>query len=146
MSSLAEITPSSGRASTNAASGPTGPGRCLARKEPLFTELDYHDQAEASCLVLEVDKPPPPQLVERIAVNCGVAIEALTLILTPTGSLAGGVAHNVKMNARLRALPGVEAVHVGVSSANPGAIAFYRRLGFRDLHGGTVWGRSTDPA
>lgn len=40
---------------------------------------------------------------------------------------------------------GVEAVHVGVSSANPGAIAFYRRLGFQDLHGGTVWGRSTDP-
>jgi ribosomal protein S18 acetylase RimI-like enzyme len=52
------------------------------------------------------------------------------------------------MNAFFASLrsAGVEAVHVGVSSANPGAIAFYRRLGFRDLHGGTVWGRSTDPA
>lgn len=40
---------------------------------------------------------------------------------------------------------GVPAVHVGVSSRNPEAIAFYRRLGFHDLHGGTIWGRSTDP-
>lgn len=38
---------------------------------------------------------------------------------------------------------GVPAVHVGVSLRNPEAIAFYERLGFRDLHGGTVWGRST---
>lgn len=52
------------------------------------------------------------------------------------------------MNAFFASLrsAGVEAVHAGVSPANPGAIAFYRRLGFSDLHGGTVWGRSTDPA
>ncbi len=40
---------------------------------------------------------------------------------------------------------GVDAVHAGVSIDNPGGIAFYRRLGFRDLHGGMVWGRTTDP-
>jgi ribosomal protein S18 acetylase RimI-like enzyme len=40
---------------------------------------------------------------------------------------------------------GVPAVHLGVSPENPGAIAFYQRLGFRDLHGGTIWGRSTKP-
>ena len=40
---------------------------------------------------------------------------------------------------------GVGAVHAGASPQNRRAIAFYRRLGFRDLHGGTVWGRSTDP-
>ena len=51
------------------------------------------------------------------------------------------------MNAFLASLRsvGVETVHVGVSPANPGAIAFYSRLGFHDLHGGTLWGRSTDP-
>ena len=40
---------------------------------------------------------------------------------------------------------GVPAVHVGVSARNPAAIAFYRRLGFRDLRGGPVLGRSTEP-
>ncbi len=40
---------------------------------------------------------------------------------------------------------GVPAVHLGVSPLNPGAIAFYQRLGFRDLGNGTIWGRSTDP-
>ena len=69
----------------------SGPGRSLARREPLFDELGYADQAEATCLVLEVDKPPPQQLVERIAADCGVATDALTLILTPTRSLAGSV-------------------------------------------------------
>lgn len=39
---------------------------------------------------------------------------------------------------------GVPAVHLGVSPMNPGAIAFYRRLGFRDLGDGTIWGRSTE--
>ena len=50
------------------------------------------------------------------------------------------------MNAFLASLrsAGVPAVHVGVSSRNPGAVAFYRRLGFRNLRDG-IWGRSTDP-
>lgn len=69
----------------------SGPGRSLARREPLFEELGYSDQAHTTCLVLEVDKPPPSQLVERIATDCGVAVDALTLILTPTSSLAGNV-------------------------------------------------------
>jgi methenyltetrahydromethanopterin cyclohydrolase len=69
----------------------SGPGRALALKEPLFQELGYEDRAEETCLVLEVDKAPPLPLVERIAHDCGVAPEALTLILTPTTSLAGAV-------------------------------------------------------
>jgi methenyltetrahydromethanopterin cyclohydrolase len=69
----------------------SGPGRALARKEPLFDELGYEDRAEQACLVLEVDREPPPPLVDRIARDCGVAPEALTLILTPTTSLAGNV-------------------------------------------------------
>lgn len=69
----------------------SGPGRALARKEPLFAELGYADEAGQACLVLEVDREPPPPLVDRIARDCGVAPEALTLILTPTTSLAGNV-------------------------------------------------------
>lgn len=69
----------------------SGPARALARKEPLFAELGYRDRADRSCLVLEVDGRPPVALVDRIAADCGVAPEALTLIITPTRSLAGVV-------------------------------------------------------
>jgi methenyltetrahydromethanopterin cyclohydrolase len=69
----------------------SGPGRVLAQKEPLFQELDYRDQADQSCLVMEVDRLPPPPLCEKIARDCGIDVDALTLILTPTSSLAGTV-------------------------------------------------------
>lgn len=69
----------------------SGPGRVLAQKEPLFEELGYTEKAEQTCLVLEVDKQPPQALVDKIARTCGVAISDLTLILTPTSSLAGNV-------------------------------------------------------
>ena len=69
----------------------SGPGRALALKEPLFEDLGYADEAESTCLVLEVDKRPPTALIEKAALACGVAPERLTLILTPTRSLAGTV-------------------------------------------------------
>jgi ribosomal protein S18 acetylase RimI-like enzyme len=43
----------------------------------------------------------------------------------------------------LRAV-GVPAIHLGCSPENTNAIAFYRRLGFEDLMGGFLWGRSTE--
>lgn len=67
----------------------SGPGRALARKEKLFGELALHEQSERAVLVLEVDSPPPLELADRIAVACGVDPSQLTLILTPTHSLAG---------------------------------------------------------
>jgi methenyltetrahydromethanopterin cyclohydrolase len=67
----------------------SGPARALAVKEPLYKDLGYRDQADSACLVLEVDGPPPAPLVERIARDCGVRTDSLTLILTPTRSLAG---------------------------------------------------------
>lgn len=69
----------------------SGPGRALAAKEPLFTELGYRDRADAACLVLEVDHRPPPALVDKIARECDVSPARVTLILTPTRSLAGTV-------------------------------------------------------
>jgi methenyltetrahydromethanopterin cyclohydrolase len=69
----------------------SGPGRVLAQKEPLFRELDYRDQADQTCLVMEVDRLPPLPLCEKIAQDCGIDVESLTLILTPTSSLAGTV-------------------------------------------------------
>ncbi|MFO1057181.1 MAG: methenyltetrahydromethanopterin cyclohydrolase [Dongiaceae bacterium] len=69
----------------------SGPGRALARKEPLFAELGHADAAERTVLVLEVDKRPPPGLIARILQGCGVPPTGLTLVLTPTRSLAGTV-------------------------------------------------------
>jgi len=69
----------------------SGPGRALARKEGLFDELGYQDTGTAAAFVLEVDKPPPEELVARVAADCGIAPEGLTLVLTPTHSLAGTV-------------------------------------------------------
>ena len=69
----------------------SGPGRSLSVKEELFKELGYRDQANATCLVLEVDKTPPAAVVEKVTRDCGVAPENLTFILTPTRSIAGVV-------------------------------------------------------
>jgi len=69
----------------------SGPGRAIARKETLFDELGYRDAADGCCLVLEVEKRPPSALIEKIAKDCGLSPRQLTLILTPTKSLAGTV-------------------------------------------------------
>ena len=69
----------------------SGPGRAVARKEALFDELAYRDTADGACLVLEVEKRPPPALIEKVAKDCGLAPRQVTLILTPTKSLAGTV-------------------------------------------------------
>jgi methenyltetrahydromethanopterin cyclohydrolase len=67
----------------------SGPARALACKEPLFAELGYRDQATAGVLVLEVDRVPPKIIIDKLLKDCGLAPEGLTLILTPTTSLAG---------------------------------------------------------
>lgn len=69
----------------------SGPARALWAKEELFGELGYKDEAETATLVLETDKRPPDSLIAHIAKECGVAEDKLTLILTPTTSLAGSV-------------------------------------------------------
>ncbi len=68
----------------------SGPGRALAAKEELFDTIGYRDVADTACLVLEADKRPPPALIETVARDCSIQPSALTLILTPTSSLAGG--------------------------------------------------------
>jgi len=69
----------------------SGPGRALACKEPLFHDLGYKDKADRATLVLEGDKPPPVEIVDKVAKDCGVAPEQLTFIYAPTRSLAGSL-------------------------------------------------------
>jgi len=68
----------------------SGPARALARREPLFEKLAYVDKADSATLVLESAHPPPPPIVAKVAKDCGVDAEKLTIIFAPTQSLAGG--------------------------------------------------------
>jgi len=69
----------------------SGPARALAQREDLFKELAYADSAASTCIVLETDKVPPVQVIEKIVRDTKVAAENLTVILTPTTSIAGVV-------------------------------------------------------
>jgi methenyltetrahydromethanopterin cyclohydrolase len=126
----------------------SGPGRALAVKEPLFQELAYKDQAEAACLVLEVDRRPPAELVRKIQRDCGVRPDGLTLVLTPTTSLAG----NLQVVARVLEVAlhkvhelgfPLERIVDGLGSAPlpPPATAFMAAMGRTNdaiIYGGTV--------
>ncbi|MGA2816780.1 MAG: methenyltetrahydromethanopterin cyclohydrolase [Xanthobacteraceae bacterium] len=68
----------------------SGPARALARREPLFEDLDYADFASIATLVIESNRPPPAKVVDRVAQDCRVDPKDLTIIFAPTQSLAGG--------------------------------------------------------
>ena len=67
----------------------SGPSRSIAQREELFKELNYQDFAEKTVLVLETDKIPPVEIIEKVARDTNIKPENLTFILTPTKSLAG---------------------------------------------------------
>jgi len=78
----------------------SGPARAMATKqkegvtvpvEDLYKELDYQDNAESAALVIENDKIPPVEIIDKIATACGISAEKLTIIVTPTSSIAGAV-------------------------------------------------------
>jgi methenyltetrahydromethanopterin cyclohydrolase len=69
----------------------SGPMRAAAAREPIFTTLGYREQSECVVGVLEARKAPNPAVVEKIAEACHVAPAAVTLLVAPTASLAGGV-------------------------------------------------------
>ena len=78
----------------------SGPARAMATKlrdgavesvEELYKELEYRDSAAQTVLVIENDAVPPLEIVDKVAAACGVAADKLTIIVTPTSSLAGGV-------------------------------------------------------
>jgi methenyltetrahydromethanopterin cyclohydrolase len=69
----------------------SGPARALGSREELFHELAYRDRAGDAVMVIEVDKLPPLEIAQKIADMCKVNPRRLTLILTPTSSLAGSV-------------------------------------------------------
>jgi methenyltetrahydromethanopterin cyclohydrolase len=69
----------------------SGPARSIAQREDIFKELAYVDHADATVLVLETSQIPPTEIFEKIARDTKVDPKNLTLILTPTTSIAGVV-------------------------------------------------------
>lgn len=76
----------------------SGPARAAATKikdgvekpvEDLYQELGYRDACGEVSIVMEVDKVPPVEVIEKIARACKVGSDAVNVILTPTSSLAG---------------------------------------------------------
>jgi methenyltetrahydromethanopterin cyclohydrolase len=67
----------------------SGPARAIAQREDLFKELAYKDIAEKTVLILEADKIPPTEIIEKVARDTNTKLGNLTFILTPTTSLAG---------------------------------------------------------
>jgi len=78
----------------------SGPARAMATKtkegktvavEALYQELAYRDENDKTVLVIENDKIPPVEIIEKIAAACQVSFENLSIIVTPTSSIAGCV-------------------------------------------------------
>jgi methenyltetrahydromethanopterin cyclohydrolase len=68
----------------------SGPGRALALKpKEIYKEIGYKDDFDKATILLETDKHPPEKLIERLAKDCRVPFADLTIILTPTTSIAG---------------------------------------------------------
>ena len=69
----------------------SGPARALARKEAIFEELGYRDEADRTTLVIESSRPPPPEVVAKVAGDCKLPPSSIAVVYAPTQSLAGGV-------------------------------------------------------
>jgi methenyltetrahydromethanopterin cyclohydrolase len=78
----------------------SGPARAMASKtkegkqepvEELYKELAYRDSNDAAVLVIENDAIPPVEIIDKVAAACQLPANKLTVIVTPTSSLAGGI-------------------------------------------------------
>ncbi|HAJ71131.1 MAG TPA: methenyltetrahydromethanopterin cyclohydrolase [Methylophilaceae bacterium] len=92
----------------------SGPARAIAQREDIYQELAYQDQSDQTVLVLETDKVPPVEVIEKVARDTRISANKLTFILTPTRSLAG----TVQITARVLevALHKLHSVHFPLSS------------------------------
>jgi methenyltetrahydromethanopterin cyclohydrolase len=69
----------------------SGPMRAAAGTEAIYDSVGFRETAEAVVGVLETRKPPTAAVVAKIASSCRVEAKAVTLLVAPTASLAGGV-------------------------------------------------------
>ena len=69
----------------------SGPMRAAGSREPLFDEIGLRERPDRVVGVLETRKLPPEDVCNKIAADCGVPPNRLTLLIAPTASIAGTV-------------------------------------------------------
>lgn len=69
----------------------SGPMRAAYGHEPVFDQIRLREEPEAVVGVLEGRKLPTPEVVQLVAEACRVPVSAVTLLIAPTASLAGGL-------------------------------------------------------
>ncbi len=69
----------------------SGPMRAAAGSEAIYDVIGYRETADAVAGVLESRKPPTAAIAAKIAAACRVEPSAITLLVAPTASLAGGL-------------------------------------------------------
>ncbi len=69
----------------------SGPMRAAANKEPVLADVGGGESPEQAVGVLETATLPPDEICQRIAEECHVAPEKLTLLVARTASLAGTI-------------------------------------------------------
>ncbi|SAL14148.1 Methenyltetrahydromethanopterin cyclohydrolase [Caballeronia terrestris] len=126
----------------------SGPARALAVKEPLFDELGYRDRHARGALVMEVDRLPPQVVIDKVLRDCALEPEALTIVVTPTHSVAGTVqvvARVVEVALHKTHVLGVDLAEVVEGSGTaplpppaPDAIQAMGRTNDAILYGGRV--------
>jgi methenyltetrahydromethanopterin cyclohydrolase len=68
----------------------SGPARALAQKpKDIYEEIKYKDDFNKGIVVLEADKCPPANIIERFANDCKISPQNLAVMLTPAASIAG---------------------------------------------------------
>ena len=68
----------------------SGPARAIALKpKKLYRKLEYQESPESAVLVLETNRKPPDEVIEKISTQCNVSPEKLFLVLVSTSCLAG---------------------------------------------------------
>ncbi len=69
----------------------SGPMRAAAGKEAIFDRIGFRESPSMAVGVLEARKLPTPSLCQRLAEQCDIEHRKLTLLIAPTGSLAGTI-------------------------------------------------------
>ncbi len=128
----------------------SGPARALALKpKRIYEEIGYKDKSDKAIVSLETGEFPPPEVVDRISKDCGIQPEKLTIVLTPTNSLAGAtqisgrIAEEGTHKLRKLGLDPNEILHAWGSAPIPPLHTKLSNMMGRTndaiLYGGTFW-------